>query len=176
MPRRQAAARDPSQLVDSLSVRQQDLTLLTALNNSQCQYLVIGGVAVQYFGCREFSEVNYPDVLIPASEKSAQNIQIALETLNIVSDGARTRLLRPGQQLKLGLPFYAEILTAGSDLKFEELYSRSSLAEKNGTTFPIVCFDDLLMMKRKIVEELRKHERDLECLTQMESLEGGGNR
>lgn len=151
----------PSQL----SIRSADLRLLRALYAYGVRCLVVGGVAVQFFGCREWNEVDDLDLLMDSSRENVRRFLDALASEKIRVRYSEDELARSEVQIRIKeAPYYTEILTPRSDLDFRALFERGIETTVNGVTVRIAARADLVDMKREMVEKLAKHTRDLACL------------
>jgi len=149
----------------SLSIKANDLSIISALNDAGVRFIVIGGVAVQYFGCREWHDVDDLDLLIDSDLETAKKLVGALNGLGASVHFSTETIARPANQLQIKrAPFYTDILTATSDQEFEVMFSNSVEETHQNVDIRIVSRSDLIAIKQATIDNLDKHKKDIECL------------
>ena len=152
-----------------------DISILIALNEKQVSFLIVGGAAVSFHGCREVHDIDDLDLLIDPTVENATKL------VNVVTEIARcagrpfTEIIDPANLTKPKVqfpfkfaPFYSEFLTPTSHMEFDQLMSRAHLTNVGFCNVHIVAISDIVAMKVETVRDsqnsLEKHSNDLECL------------
>lgn len=119
---------------------------LQLLDSERIEYLVVGGIAVSYYG--------YPrptgdlDVWIAMDPANASRLVGALAKFGFAS--AEERLfLEPGNMVRMGVPpVRIEILNTISGVEFAECYARRERVTLDGVEVDMISKQDLLANKR----------------------------
>jgi hypothetical protein len=144
------------------------LDLLTALNDADARYLLVGGHAVGFHGvARATKDI---DLWIEATPENAARVMAALRAFGAPLAGlAEGDLARPGQGFRMGAPpFRIEILTEVSGLGFADAWPRRVRADAGGVALWVVGLGDLLRNKRAAGRA-----RDLADVEALEQQHGG---
>jgi hypothetical protein len=144
--------------------------LLSKFIGSGVSFLLVGGAAVAFYGCREETHLSELDILI---DPALQNVERVIEVLSAVGMQLWIRaedLAGPKKQLPVKqLLFDMDILTPAADENFSALLARSSQGTVNNHAVNVIARDDLIAMKRVAANDpnanVKKHIRDLDCLT-----------
>jgi phosphoadenosine phosphosulfate reductase len=121
---------------------------LLCANSADVEYLIIGGVAVGYYG--------YPratvdlDVWVRVSEENADRIVTALRNFGFdVPTLDRSMFLRPDRVVRMGVePACLELLTGVSGVEFEDAFKNRVFVDVDGLKLPIIGLDDLRRNKK----------------------------
>jgi hypothetical protein len=128
------------------------LELLELLNEHDVEYLLVGGVAVNYYGySRSTGDI---DLLFRRDEDNANRIHAALN--EFFGDGlpglsGPDDLLDPGLILQFGVPPHRiDLLNDISGVDFETVWANriEETIEGRDISIPIICLDDLIMAKQ----------------------------
>jgi predicted nucleotidyltransferase len=152
-----------------------DISIVRALNEKQVAFLIVGGTAVAFHGCRETHAIDDLDMLIDPTIENAKKF------VGAVTEAARNSglplskvidpldLIKPKVQFpfKFGA-FYSEFLTPNSHEEFDHLMSRSHLTKIGIQKVNVVSLPDIIAMKVEAVRDsqnsFEKHSNDLERL------------
>jgi predicted nucleotidyltransferase len=121
--------------------------LLRHLEQSQVQYLMIGGFAVNLHGYnRNTGDV---DLLIEVSETNAGRLISALTAFGINdADMLPVRFLDPSYNVELEIPpRKVEFIKRISGVSFAEAFQRRENFEYDGITVPVISLSDLIENK-----------------------------
>jgi predicted nucleotidyltransferase len=124
------------------------LDLLTALNDADAKYMLVGGHAVGIFGrpraTRDF------DLWIEASSDNARRVMKALREFGApLGDVVESDFAVGGNGFRMGTPpFRIELLTEVSGLAFAEAWGRKETHDLDGVRCHVISRDDLLTNKR----------------------------
>jgi len=124
------------------------LDLLTALNDADARFMLVGGHAVGLFG-RPRATKDF-DLWVEASSENARRIFRALSEF-----GARLRDLTEadfasrGNGFRMGSPpFRIELLTEISGVRFEDAWPRRETVDLEGVRCFVIARSDLIANKR----------------------------
>lgn len=138
------------------------------LVDHQVDFLVIGGLAVVFHGCRDAMAVDDLDLMLNPSKNNAQSFLDTLTRLGLSAAWSVDELSKPNIHLPIKRDFNLDVLTPPDGIDYEALKQRSSAARLNNISVQVVSREDLIALKRhtihKLTEEARKHENDLRCL------------
>jgi hypothetical protein len=122
--------------------------LLSALADSNAEYLVIGGWAVGVHAEPRFTQDL--DILVGTSDENLLRVVLAFERFGApahIVDALRT--LRPDEFLFLGVaPARVDVLRTIPGVEFEAAYARKLRVEWDGLVADVIGRDDLLAAKR----------------------------
>lgn len=151
--------------------------LVRELNEHDVAFLLIGGAAVAFYGCRKKMHLDEIDILIDPHPQNARRTIDALKAAGIGVPFSTTDLAGPAKRVPIHTHEYEiDIITPRSGVLFPDLFGRSSSALLNDINVKVVSERDLVAMKRLAVQESSdraKHEQDLACL---ERRLGGSDR
>ena len=124
------------------------LDLLTALNDAEAKYMLVGGHAVGYYG-RPRATKDF-DLWIEASPENAGRVLRALRSFGAPLGTLREEdLATPAAGFRMGSPpFRIELLTKISGVDFATCWARRRQDSIEGTTYSVIDRDDLITNKR----------------------------
>jgi predicted nucleotidyltransferase len=145
----------------------QMIRVLSAFNNNQVKYLVIGGFAVNLYGVnRSTGDI---DLYVEDTPQNRKNMRQALADAEIGDFEALERVpLLPGFldfTLDFGLRLDLMSMVNGlENISLEELLDKSTLVEMEGVTIPFIDYNSLILSKKAAnrlkdqsdIEELEK--------------------
>jgi len=150
-----------------------------ALTHAHVEFLVVGGLAVVFYKCRNPGNAGDLDLLLNPSSQNAERFisilsspilkklfNLELCRLPSVPQVARANFHIP---LKFDPMLDIDVFTPLEDVSFAQLFSRSERALLNDKIpVRIISRPDLVEMKRRAIRMLpkdkKKHEDDLRCL------------
>lgn len=139
--------------------------LLKALNAADCQFLIIGGMAVHFHAAeRDYDDL---DIWIPAALETYDKLCLALAKFPTefnVSLLHRDDFERPNKRICAKRLFYADILT-GDPEAFARGYHESVEVECDGIPVRVAPVWTLLALALKSDDE--KHKRDVTLLRRL---------
>ena len=146
--------------------------LLEALNNHAVAFLIIGGVAVKFHGCRE--EFDDLDIMIEPTVKNGSSFLDGIRSLGLHPHCTAQQLGHSNKQIPLKNEYYADILTPPPGIDFQELYARGLNGYVNDIPVRFIALEDLIILKEIAVShtqsELSKHQGDLDCLQKKQNI------
>jgi len=139
------------------------------ITKHEVDFLIVGGVAVQFYGCRDFREVDDLDLLLNPEIGNAHAFVHCLSTLVVNVKFTAHQLTQPKVLLPIKVnDFYLDIITPKTGIQFPELSERSEGAHIGKADVRVIARDDLIKMKQDAIEHLEedvdKHRTDLGCL------------
>ncbi len=152
-----------------MSIRQNDATLLHTFIEEGMEFVVIGGVATQFYGCRKWDEVDDLDLLLNPTEQNVKKLFSSLAKLKINASFEISDVTKPKVQLRIKDQLYnTELLTPSKEQDFASVYDSSMESGFDHHIARIISKDDLIKMKEDVISnteyDLEKHNKDLECL------------
>ncbi len=139
--------------------------ILQKLNEHGALYLVIGGYAVRYYGCRKM--VDDFDILIKSSIENSENIYPVFKEINYTPNFTVKELSKPGKKIYLE-HYLIEIMTSTDKFNFEEAYKSKEIVMEKGLQIPVISLEKLICLKELALKEdnSREHKEleDIECL------------
>lgn len=147
--------------------------LLSKFTNSGVSFLLVGGAAVAFYGCREDIHLSELDILIDPAIHNAERVMAVLSAVGMQLWIRPEDLAGPKKQLPVKqLLFDMDILTPAADESFSAILARSAQGTVNGSAVRVIARDDLIAMKRVAAKDantdIEKHKRDLDCLTRQD--------
>lgn len=138
--------------------------LLSALADTNAEYLVVGGWAVGYHAEPRFTKDL--DLFIGPSDQNLEAVARALAQFGAPAAIVETlRGLGPDEFMFLGAsPVRVDLLRRIDGIAFAEAYARRIRVNWDGVAVSLVCLDDLVAAKRAAGRE-----RDLRDLKQLEA-------
>lgn len=142
--------------------------LLKAFNECGVRYLVVGGLAVQYFV--ESRSANDLDILVETSIDNADRIFAAMEKVGIQLNFDRSKLAAPfkGHMMLHDHCFYADVLTTDLPIDFSRELGRAEQALINMNEVKIASRELLILIKSQTERDKdadrEKDARDIELL------------
>jgi predicted nucleotidyltransferase len=144
--------------------------LLQRLIDSEVSFLLVGGAAVAFYGCRDDRYLPELDILIDPTIENAKRVMAVLLAVGMQLWIGAKDLAGPKKQLPVKqLLFDMDILTPAADETFSAMLARSVEGAVNGIAVRVMGRDDLIAMKRVAANDahtdVEKHKLDLDCLT-----------
>ena len=121
---------------------------LRFLNDEGVEYLLIGGMAVNYYGYhRSTADL---DVWVAVNPENEDRLARALRKFGFSEATVAQRpLLEPGKFIRMGIePVRIEIFTEVSGVDFEECYPRRESVILGDVRIDVIHLDDLKKSKR----------------------------
>lgn len=156
-------------MAESIQSKADNETLLEHFIRAGVDFVVVGGAAVAFHGCRGFGQYDDLDLLIAPSIENARRVVDALSAAGAPLSASAGALARQAIQVPIkNLQYWAELLTPRGGFDFDSIKTSSLQGTVGQQPVRVISRADLIKMKEdavtKITEDLRKHERDLECL------------
>jgi predicted nucleotidyltransferase len=146
--------------------------IILSLKKMGAEFIVVGGLAVAFYGCRDEIRVEEIDIVInPTISNATKIISLAIDF------GYQPRihpqdLAGPKKQMPLkNWHHQIDVLTPSEDIIFEHLMSRSNEFFLGDTSVNVIGLNDLIAMKQIAADHSDdpKHKVDLERLNRLES-------
>jgi hypothetical protein len=149
-----------------LGIPAEAVRFLKDLNSSEVRYLVIGGYAVKFYGCRE--AVEDLDLLIDDSVENAERLYpIIVRVLGSTPNFHWQELSLPEKQLKIS-KLKIDILTSSRSVAFSTAYDLRENSSERKVPISIISREHLVLIKkealRKEPNRRGKEEADINCL------------
>jgi hypothetical protein len=124
------------------------LDLLKFLNEEKVKYLVIGGMAVNYYGYHRAT--GDLDLWIALDESNQDRLAAALQKFGFSPESvARRPLLRKPKFIRIGQPpIRVEIHSEIAGVDFDECFSKAEVCQIEGLDVPFIGLDELKRNKR----------------------------
>jgi len=121
---------------------------LESLNQMQVEYMVVGGIAVNFHGYHRSTEDL--DVWVRCSKENEERLAQALRQFGFSEKLTSKRpLLVEGRILVMGVePLRIDICTRLPGIEFGECYSRRTTSHLAGVDVPFISVDDLKTNKK----------------------------
>ena len=153
----------------SIFAKAENEKLLQNFAQAGVDFLIVGGAAVAFHGCRHDGEYDDLDLLIAPSLENARRVVDALSAAGAPLAASAESLARPAIQVPVkNLQYWAELLTPKKGFDFNSIATSALPGMVGKQLVRIISRLDLIKMKEDAVtqlrEDLRKHERDLACL------------
>ena len=148
--------------MDTIPLLPDFLDLLKFLNEEKVEYLVIGGMAVNYYGYHR--STGDLDLWVDVAPENQDRLAAALNRFGFSSQAlARRPLLQKPKFLRIGQPpvrveFHSEI----AGVKFDDCLNRAEICPVQGIDVPLIGLQDL--RKNKVAAGRAKDRADLEAL------------
>jgi predicted nucleotidyltransferase len=144
--------------------------LLRKFTDQGVSFLLVGGGAVAFYGCRERSHLSELDILIDPTIENAKRIMVVLSAAGIQLWITAEDLAGPKKQLPVKqLLFDIDILTPAVDENFSAMLATSVQGKVGDIEVRVIGRDDLISMKRVAANDpnsdAEKHRRDVDCLS-----------
>ncbi|WP_171088939.1 hypothetical protein [Usitatibacter rugosus] len=139
------------------------------LEKARVRFMIVGGLAVVFHGCRDPSNVDDLDILLDPSPGNAERFATLMLSVLPGANITASQLAKPKVQMPVKRDYLLDVLTPPPEFSFSELDSRAEVAILNGSTrVRVIGRADLAAMKRLAVasvgKDLAKHQNDLQCL------------
>jgi len=141
------------------------------------EFLIVGGTAVAYYGCRNYDKVNDLDLMINPTQNNAERIINLLNSQGLKCNWTVDDVIMPNKHIPLKSFFDLDILTPPNQIDFNTLIMRSEDSFIESCRVKIISLNDLILIDKIALEkeraELEKQEEkieqllsDLSCLEQ----------
>lgn len=123
---------------------------IALLNSNEVQYLVVGAVALAYYGRPRYT--GDIDIFIAVSRENSIRMQKVLEEFGFAGMGLKEKdFLAPDQVIQLGYPpLRIDILTALTGIDFTDAWERRKFVNVNGLSLPMLDKSDLIRNKKAL--------------------------
>lgn len=120
---------------------------LSFLNETQVEYLVVGGWALGIHGyVRATGDM---DIWISSSEENLDRLLAALHLFGVPSEISKDFFREKGNVFRMGSPpMRIEIITEATGVEFSECYSKKTEIVLDQLTIPFIGYDDFVLNKR----------------------------
>ncbi len=163
---------------DQLFTSGRNADFVRAMVAQQVDFLVVGGLAVVFHGCRDVTAVDDLDLMVDPTQENAQRFLQSLCELQLNATWPAQELSMPNVQLPIKRDFYLDVLTPPDGIEYRAMKQHSERASLNSISVRFVSLEDLIELKHIAVErqkeDIEKHQRDLQCLT-AKRVESQGN-
>ena len=124
------------------------LDLLTALNDADAKYLLLGGHAVGLYAVPRATKDF--DLWVEASPENARRVVLALQAFGAPLGGVNAEdFSSTGNGFRMGTPpFRIEILTQVSGLEFTDAWTRRKKELLDGVACHVISIEDLVANKK----------------------------
>jgi predicted nucleotidyltransferase len=140
--------------------------LLQRLTNNGVSFLLVGGAAVAFYGCRADRHLPELDILIDPAIENTNRVMAVLSAAGLTISAQE--LAGPKKQLPVKLQLFdMDILTPAADETFSAMVARAVEGTVNGNNVRVIGLTDLIAMKRSAASDTdtgEKHKLDLDCL------------
>jgi predicted nucleotidyltransferase len=149
--------------------------LLQRLTDGGVSFLLVGGAAVAFYGCRADRYLPELDILIDPAIENAERVMAVLSAMGVQLWINAKDLAGPKKQLPVKqLLFDMDILTPAADENFSAILAQSVEGMVNGNAVRVIGREDLIAMKRVAARTVdtgaEKHQVDLDCLVRQDCL------
>jgi len=146
-----------------------DAKLLHTFIEEDVEFMVIGGVATQFYGCRKSDEVDDLDLLLNPTNQNVKKLCSALAKLNLNTPLDISHVINPRVQLRIKHPPYnTDLLSPSKEQNFTTVYENSIESNFKHHKARVISKDELIKMKVDVIkntqDDLEKHNKDLDCL------------
>ncbi len=153
----------------SLFAKTENEKLLQHFEQAGVDFVVVGGAAVAFHGCRIDGQFDDLDLLIAPTIENSRRVADALSAAGVPLSSSAESLAKPAIQLPVKTwQYWAEILTPRKGFDFGSMAKSALPATVGQQSVRVISRLDLIKMKEDVVarlrEDLSKHERDLVCL------------
>jgi hypothetical protein len=143
--------------------------LLQHFERAGVDFLVVGGAAVAFHGCRDDEQYDDLDLLIAPTIENSRRVADALVAAGVPLAASAEALAKPAIQVPVkNLQYWAEILTPRKGFDFYCIAKSALPAMVGQQSVRVISRLDLIKMKEDAVTrlrgDLRKHESDLSRL------------
>lgn len=153
----------------SLFAKAENEKLLQHFGQAGVDFLVVGGAAVAFHGCREYGQFDDLDLLIAPTIENCRRVVDALSFAGVPLTASAESLAKPAIQVSVkNWQYWAEILTPRKGVDYDSI-AQSALPGIVGLQpVRVISRAELIKMKEdaiaKLRDDLNKHEKDLACL------------
>ena len=148
--------------MDTIPLLPDFLDLLKFLNEEKVKYLVVGGMAVNYYGYHR--STGDLDIWVDVAPDNQERLAAALGRFGFSADAVAKRpLLEKPKFIRIGQqPIRVEIHSEISGVQFEDCFERAEVCSVQGIDVPLISLPDL--RKNKHAAGRTKDQADLESL------------
>jgi len=148
--------------MDTIPLLPDFLDLLKFLNEEKVDYLIVGGMAVNYYGYHR--STGDLDVWVDVAPDNQERLASALRRFGFSGEAvARRPLLQKPKFIRIGQqPIRVEIHSEISGVQFSECVKRAEICSVQGINVPLISLLDL--RKNKHAAGRAKDQADLEAL------------
>jgi predicted nucleotidyltransferase len=148
--------------MDTIPLLPDFLDLLKFLNEEQVEYLVVGGMAVNYYGYHR--STGDLDVWVAITAENQERLATALKKFGFSSASVAQRpLLTASKFIRIGeQPVRVEIHGGISGVDFADCFARAANCDVQGIRVPMISLADL--RRNKTAAGRTKDQADLEAL------------
>ena len=134
--------------MDTIPLLPDFLDLLRFLNEEKAEYLVVGGMAVNYYGYHRAT--GDLDLWVALSDENQDRLAAALERFGFSAQSVSRRpLLQKPKFLRIGQqPIRVEIHSEISGVDFAACFSRAEVCRIRDVDVPFISLDDLRKNKQ----------------------------
>jgi len=119
--------------------------LLEALNSYSVEYIIVGGVAVNYYDpTREFDDL---DLQINPTEVNAQRTIDALKSLGVGVEFDAQQLAGPTRRIDVKHTYFADIVTPAANFQFDDALAAAHDVMVNGVPVRLASRQTLIELK-----------------------------
>jgi len=148
--------------MDTIPLLPDFLDLLKFLNEERVEYLVIGGMAVNYYGYHR--STGGLDVWVAITPENQDRLATALKKFGFSTHSVahrplldETKFIRIGEQ-----PIRVEIHGGISGVQFSDCYAKAVVCSVQGIDVPMISLEDL--RRNELAAGRTKDQADLEAL------------
>ena len=148
--------------MDTIPLLPDFLDLLKFLNEEKVEYLVVGGMAVNYYGYHR--STGDLDIWVAVTRENQERLAAALTRFGFSSQSlARRPLLQKPKFIRIGQqPIRVEIHSDIAGVQFEDCIARAEICSVQGIDIRLISLQDL--RKSKVAAGRAKDRADLEAL------------
>jgi predicted nucleotidyltransferase len=148
--------------MDTIPLLPDFLALLRFLSEEKVEYLVVGGMAVNYYGYHR--STGDLDIWVAVTPENQDRLAAALTKFGFSEQAvARRPLLQKPKFIRIGQPpLRVEIHSEISGVKFENCYARAEISSVEGVEIRLIALKDLRV--NKAAAGRTKDQADLESL------------
>lgn len=139
-----------------------------ALSANGVAFIIVGGLAVAFYQCRDPDDVDDLDLMLRPDEPNMRNLISTLLALGHECSWSARDLAKPNVQVPIKNIYYLDILTPPACLAWDELVYSVAPALLNGIPVRVIGRNHLIALKQTAVESAKrvstKHIEDLRRL------------
>jgi predicted nucleotidyltransferase len=142
--------------------------LIQHLLSCNVEFLVVGGAAVAFYGCRSNDDVDDLDIMLRPTVENMNNFFKAADAFGMTTPWTAEELARPAVHLPIKNFLYIDILTPPKQYDFQNLIDSSLTMLLNGYKVRVISKTDLIKLKQDTIssngQNHAKHSKDLHNL------------
>ena len=169
-----------------ITTGQENLKFVKLCFANQVEFLLMGGAAVSFYGCREADGFDDIDLMPGPSRENSERLMSALKQADVrINNFTVDELQQPNKRITLKPPSYnynLDILTPRAEWSYADFQDRSEITMLVSVEMRVLSKADLIITKEWVVKFLEseaakapakaemlqvqaeKHRRDLICL------------